>query len=79
MSRRTILCIPNYGIKEERSTCPDALHNWPLPDGYIAASEVAGARLSEGWSNRKCKACGLHGWAPGRTAPKPERDQEVTA
>lgn len=51
------------------SDCPNALHDWPLPTGYIAASDVAGVRLRARWSNRKCSECGLYGWAPGtRTA-----------
>lgn len=47
------------------SDCPNPLHDWPLPTGYIAASDVAGARLRARWSNRECPECGLYGWAPG--------------
>lgn len=44
--------------------CPSELHDHPLPAGYVDASIVAGRRLAEGWSNRKCPECDLHGWAP---------------
>jgi hypothetical protein len=50
-----------------RSTdCPDILHDWPLPSGYIAASDTADARLRAGWRNKKCPQCERYGWEPGR-------------
>jgi hypothetical protein len=48
-----------------RDACPDALHDYPLPTGYIEASDEASRRLSRRWSNRRCGRCGLYGWAPG--------------
>lgn len=49
-----------------RDACPNDLHDWPLPAGYVDASEVAQRRLNSGWSNRRCPDCGLYGWGPGR-------------
>ena len=49
-----------------RDECPDPLHDWPLPDGYVDAAEVAGSRLGRGWRNVRCERCGLYGWRAGR-------------
>lgn len=49
-----------------RDNCPRALHNWPLPAGYVDAAEVAERRIRNGWKNRLCSACGLFGWVEGR-------------
>lgn len=48
------------------TSCPNQVHDYPLPIGYVDASEVAVRRLRHGWSNRKCPECGLYGWLPGR-------------
>lgn len=47
-----------------RSECPDAVHDHPLPNGYVDASTVAMRRLNTGWRNPMCKTCGIHGWIP---------------
>jgi hypothetical protein len=44
--------------------CPNALHDHPLPNGYVDASEEASHRLYKRWINRKCPDCGLYGWVP---------------
>ena len=49
-----------------RDACPDDLHDWPLPAGYVDAAEVAQRRLNDGWSNWRCPDCGLYGWRVGR-------------
>jgi hypothetical protein len=49
-----------------RDECPNRLHDWPLPSGYIEADDVARSRLGRGWKNRKCPDCRLYGWEPGR-------------
>lgn len=49
-----------------RDDCPDPLHDFPLPSGYVEASEEAGSRLNRGWSNTRCDRCGSYGWAPGQ-------------
>ena len=59
---------------EPRVECPNSLHDWPLPHGYVDASEVAASRLSRRWSNKRCPDCGLYGWVPGRLG---EHDREV--
>lgn len=46
------------------SGCPNALHAWPLPNGYIQAHTEAEERLANGWANTKCPDCGLYGWTP---------------
>lgn len=60
-----------------RDTCPDPVHDWPLPRGYVDADEVASARLSRRWTNARCERCGLYGWRPGRI--NPETDHHVPA
>ena len=42
--------------------CPNALHDHPLPSGYVDASEEASHRLYKRWTERKCPDCGLYGW-----------------
>jgi hypothetical protein len=49
-----------------RDQCPDPLHDWPLPGGYVDASEAAASRLYRRWANVRCPKCGLYGWRPGR-------------
>jgi hypothetical protein len=61
-----------------RDTCPDELHDYPLPDGYVDAGEAAMSRLARGWVQRKCPRCRLYGWVPGRQAGK-ACDERVTA
>lgn len=51
---------------QERSACPDPLHDWPLPEGFGVAPEVAARRLRNGWKNLRCPRCGLYGWREGR-------------
>jgi hypothetical protein len=49
-----------------RDACPNDLHDWPLPAGYVDAAIMAGSRLSRRWANTCCPDCGLYGWRPGR-------------
>jgi len=49
-----------------RDTCPNTLHDWPLPAGYTDAAQAAGSRLRRGWVNKRCPDCQLYGWVPGR-------------
>lgn len=72
------VCGGDYGRLEERSACPDALHDWPLPDGYVDAAEVAASRLAHGWHNTRCSACGLYGWIAGRPTPHGDKRVEMT-
>lgn len=51
---------------DDRGECPDALHDWPLPAGYVDSAEVAARRLRNGWRNVRCARCGLYGWREGR-------------
>lgn len=44
--------------------CPNAVHDHPLPNGYVDASTVAMRRLNTGWRNPMCDTCGIHGWIP---------------
>ena len=48
-----------------RDDCPNQLHDFPLPAGYVDASEAAGRRLQHRWRQVRCPACGLYGWQPG--------------
>ena len=47
-----------------RDDCPNPVHDFPLPVGYVDASEVAYHRLYKRWHNVRCKTCGLYGWVP---------------
>ena len=47
-----------------RDPCPDTLHDYPLPVGYVDRSEVAHRRLYKRWRNVRCRQCGLYGWVP---------------
>lgn len=60
------ICGGDYGRLETRDACPNTLHDWPLPAGYVDACEVADARLRARWGNNRCPDCGFYGWAPGR-------------
>lgn len=66
MNYGTYLCGGDERPGPRGTDCPNALHDHPLPSGYIAAAEEAGSRLDEGWRNPKCPDCGLYGWEPGR-------------
>ena len=48
-----------------RDDCPNVLHDFPLPAGYVDASEAAEKRLRHRWRNARCPDCGLYGWRPG--------------
>jgi hypothetical protein len=54
-----------------RDECPDRLHDFPLPSGYVDASEAAERRMQRGWGNKRCARCGLYGWEPGRPTGDP--------
>jgi hypothetical protein len=62
----TYVCGGDFANLDPRGDCPNAIHDWPLPLGYVDASEMAASRLSHGWSNTKCPECGLYGWGPGQ-------------
>lgn len=64
------LCISNM-TSGPRDTCPNELHDYPLPAGYGDASEAAERRIRRGWSNRRCPQCQLYGWQPGRATGDP--------
>lgn len=68
MRRWVHVCAADYR-PGPRGTCPDPVHDWPLPAGYVDAGYVAGARLSRRWRNVPCGQCGLYGWIPGRIDP----------
>lgn len=73
------LCGGDYNRLEPRRDCPNVLHDWPLPAGYVEASDVADARIRAQWSNKRCPDCGLHGWAPGnkRSSTRPVRVERL--
>ena len=77
MRTAVYVCGGDYDHLEVRSACPDVLHDWPLPQGYTDAAEVAASRLGHGWHNVRCARCGLYGWTPGR--PTPYGDTRVAA
>ena len=48
-----------------RDECPNSLHDWPLPVGFVESEEVATSRLSRKWAQVYCLTCGKYGWLPG--------------
>ncbi|KDE14229.1 hypothetical protein [Rhodococcus aetherivorans] len=66
MTNTMFICGGDYAKLAPRDSCLNALHDWPLPLGYVDAAEVASSRLSHGWQNVKCRECGLYGWIPGQ-------------
>lgn len=77
MSGAVYLCGGNLA-PGPRDECPDALHDWPLPSGYIDAADVASSRLSRGWANVRCPNCRLYGWRPGRIRPETDQRKEAS-
>jgi len=70
MSRRYAIHICGGDFRPgPRDTCPDPVHDWPLPAGYVDSFEVADARLRRRWQNVPCPQCDLYGWRPGRIDP----------
>ena len=61
-----------------RDDCPHKLHDYPLPAGYVDASEAAERRLRNRWASKRCPSCGLYGWQPGNPTGDP-CDQSVPA
>lgn len=55
--------------------CPSAVHDHPLPAGFLEASGMAEERLLAGWGNPACPDCGLHGWT---RPPAAEGEQEAS-
>jgi hypothetical protein len=49
-----------------RSDCPNVLHDYPLPRGYVDSFEVAERRLRKRWYSKRCPDCKLYGWIPGQ-------------
>ena len=76
---RIYLCGGDYGRLDPREPCPNALHDWPLPSGYVDAGMVAGARIAAGWGNNRCPDCHLYGWAPTLRRPPSTNPVQVTA
>ena len=54
-----------------RDNCPNEVHDYPLPAGFINAAEAADNRLRNGWDNVPCPDCGLYGWRPGAPTGDP--------
>lgn len=44
--------------------CLNALHKYPMPKTFPAASATADARFEGGWKNVLCPDCGYGGWVP---------------
>lgn len=65
-------------MNARKTECPNILHDWPLPTGYVAASMTADARLANGWNNVKCQECGLYGWIPNNRRPKSTNPVHIT-
>lgn len=67
MTGAVYVCGGESGTGRDRGTdCPDVLHDWPEPSGYVDASVEADWRLRNGWGNRRCPRCQLYGWEPGK-------------
>jgi hypothetical protein len=68
--RPVFICVPDY-TPGPRAACLNALHDYPLPSGYIASAEVAAARLAKRWRNPRCPDCGMYGWRRGLPLGQP--------
>lgn len=70
MRRKTVpavrICGGDLRPGPRGTECPNPVHDWPLPPGYVDASDVADRRLRHGWSNSRCPSCGEYGWQQGR-------------
>lgn len=74
----TYICGGDYrpGPRDE---CPDPVHDWPEPRGYVESWEVAESRLRRRWKNVPCpRGCGHYGWRPSQRID-PEMDHHVPA
>lgn len=72
------VCGGAYHLIEPRSGCPNSLHDWPLPLGYVDAGEMAASRLSQGWRNVRCRTCNVYGWVQGRMGGLAGESRRVT-
>lgn len=50
-----------------RDDCENSVHDYPLPNNFVAAEELATKRLRYGWKQPRCPRCKRYGWAKGRT------------
>lgn len=64
MAGATYICGEDDTPGARGTDCPNALHDHPLPAGYVSASMAAARRIGEGWSNKRCPDCSHHGWTP---------------
>lgn len=71
----TFICGGNL-TSGPRDTCPNPLHDYPLPAGYNDAHDAAQRRLRKRWTSKRCPQCGLYGWRPGEPTGDP-CDQRV--
>jgi hypothetical protein len=62
----TYICGPDE-TPGPRDECPNDLHDWPLPAGYLGATEVAHDRIDRGWTQARCPDCDKLGWVPEGT------------
>lgn len=62
--RTTFICGGDESAGDRGTACPEALHDHPLPSGYVDAGIVAERRLRRGWRNVRCAVCGDYGWIP---------------
>ena len=58
------LCMEN-DTPGPRDECPNALHDYPLPSGYLDEHRVASERISNSWKQKKCPDCKIYGWIKG--------------
>lgn len=56
-----IIC-GDTGVLEPRDSCPNRLHDYPMPAGYVEAIGEADRRISQRWRNKRCPDCGKYGW-----------------
>lgn len=81
-SRPIFLCGGDTRPGPRETDCPNRLHDYPLPSGYVDASFEATRCLNNRWSNRRCPTCHLYGWEPGEsvtpTRPAPVETTEET-
>lgn len=68
MTDTIYLCGGETGTAVHRSTdCPNAVHDYPLLNGYTDAAREATKCFNHGWHDVCCPDCGIYGWCPGRS------------
>jgi hypothetical protein len=77
-NKPTFICGGDDTPGDRGTECPNALHDHPLPSGYVDAAAAADRRLRSGnWRNKRCPECGTYGWEGREDDAPPEEVRGV--